>query len=232
MIEVKGLHKTIAEKTVACDVSFRLANSLFYGIFDTVLPTGGILPALLAGATLPDHGFVRINGFDTRTQRERSRSCIGYVPTNLTPYPELTPEEFLIFVAEARGLEYEDGMRTVHGLLDLFALRGRKRSLCMHLSATEKRRLCLAQAFVGNPEILILEDPVRGLGERDRNELLDRLEAATDQKTVFYASNDLPLLRELCDKILVMEEGTLLGILEADDVTLDTYTNRKETDAT
>lgn len=232
LIEVKSITKSIADKTVADNVSFKLTNGSFYGIFDTAQPNGGALPALLAGAILPDSGFVRINGFDTRTQRERSRACLGYRPISLEPYDELTPEEFLIFIAEAKGLEYEDGMRTVHELLDLHALRGRKRSLCRHLTKAEKCRLSLAQAFVGNPEILILEDPVSGLGEREKNEMLDRIEAATDQKTVFYASSDLPLLREICDKIIVLEKGVLIGIFEADDPSLVTYSSRKEEDAT
>ncbi|MBQ9759784.1 MAG: ABC transporter ATP-binding protein [Clostridia bacterium] len=222
MIEGKALQKTCHSTLVADKLDFKLVNGSVYGVLDPLGTTVGAFLALLAGAITPDSGFVRINGFDTVKDRAKAGKCIGYMPKNLIPYPDMTPEEYLSFIAEARGLDFEDGVRVVSSLLNQAELRGRKRSLCTHLSPSERKRLCLAQALVGDPEILILEEPCVGIGEREKLALLDRIDLLADTKTVIIGSTSLSLLRDVCDSILVLSEGRLLGTYDANDEALDT----------
>lgn len=223
MIEVKNLQKQCGGAKAADGIDFKLSNGAIYGVFDAHDQSRHALLALLAGAILPDGGQVRINGFDTKKEPQRVSRSVGYAPKNLTPYPDMTPEEFLSMIAEARNLDYEEGMRTVNALLDDAELRGKKRSLCAHLSEAEKNRLCLAGALVGSPEILILDDPTSGLDARSTDRLIDRICALAPEKTVFWGSTDPTLLCDVCDKILVLSNGKLLGIYAPDDELLEGY---------
>ena len=230
MIEVKDLQKSLKGIPVVGGIGFKLVNGAIYGIFDTDGTACHTLMALLAGALLPDRGSVRINGFDTAKDPVRARNCIGYMPRELSPYPDMTPEEYLAFVADLRGIDYEDGVRTVHELLDRAELRGRKKILCVDLSAAEKKRLCLAQALVGDPEILILDDPTDSLGERDQNDMLDRIACLADPKTVFLGSDSLSSLLSVCDSILVLTNGQLKGIYDVKDPILEDLLAEKSED--
>ena len=223
MIEVKNLQKKCGGASVASGVDFKLVNGAIYGVFDVRDPDRHAFLALLSGALLPDDGHVRINGFDTKKEPQRVSRSVGYVPKRLTPYPDLTPEEFLSLIAEARNLEFEEGMRQVNTQLDDAELRGKKRSLCTHLSAAESKRLCLAAALIGSPEILILDGIADGLDQRDADRILDRICALAPEKTVFLGSSDPTLLCDACDRILVLSSGKLIGIYTPDDELLLRY---------
>lgn len=221
MIEVKDLKKARGEHPAIDHISFKLNNGAVYGIFDPDGKASHTLLALLSGALIPDCGSIHINGFDTVKDPAKARQCIGYMPAELTPYPDMTPEEYLAFIAELRGLDYEDGVRAVHELLDAAELRGRKRVLCIDLTPAEKKRLCLAQALVGDPEILILDNPADALGERDENDMLDRIDLLAEQKTIFFGSRSHASLRAVCDSVLVLSDGKLQGIYSVNDPALD-----------
>lgn len=231
MIEVKDLQKARGENPAIDHISFKLNNGAVYGIFDSDKRAGKTLLALLSGALIPDGGCVRINGFDTVKDPAKARQCVGYMPAELTPYPDMTPEEYLAFIAELRGLDYEDGVRAVHELIDAAELRGRKRVLCIDLTPAEEKRLCLAQALLGDPDILILDDPTDTLGERDTNDMLDRIDLLAEQKTVFFGSQSPSALRAVCDSILVLSDCKLQGIYAVNDPALDLiFTDSNHTD--
>lgn len=221
MIEIKELKKGCNGVSAANGISLKLNNGAVYGILALSGLDRAAFLALLSGAIRPDHGVVRINGFDTVRESAQVSRCVGYMPKDLTPYPDMTPEEFLIFIAEARDIDYEEGMRSVHDALDQAELRGRKKNLCVHLTEAEKRRLCFAQALLGGSEILILDEPTYGLGERDASDMLDRIALLSDEKTIFLGSASLSTLRSVCDTVLVLSRGDLLGMFSANDPSLD-----------
>ena len=230
LIEVKNLQKSKKENPVVRNVSFKLVNGAVYGIYDTDETADHTLLALLAGALLPDGGSVRVNGFDTAKDPVKARDCIGYLPHQMSPYPDMTPEEYLTFVADLRGIDYEDGVRIVHELLNDAELRGRKKLLCSNLSDAEKKRLCLAQALVGDPEILILNNPTDSLQERDRNDMLDRISYLAESKTIFLGSDSPSELLSVCDSVIVLTNGELDGIYDIQDPSLKELLSNK-TDA-
>ena len=229
MIEGKALQKVCNEIPVASSIDFKLVNGEVYGVWDPSNTTVSAFLALLSGAMLPDSGQVRINGFDTVTDRVNARKCVGYMPRSFAPYDDMTPDEFLFFIAEARGLDYEDGVRVVQEQLEAAELAFKRRSLIANLTKLEKKRLCLAQALVGDPEILVLDDPFFGLTERDALDLLNRIDLLADYKTVFLGSRSLAVLRSICDRILVLSEGELLGIYEVGDDSLNALAEKTGT---
>lgn len=221
MIEIKELTK-YGNGTVLLDgVSVKLNNGVAYGVLDATGESAHALLALLAGAIAPDGGVLRVNGFDAVREAERARACVGYLPRGFVAYPDMTPDEYLVFVSEAKNIEYEVAMHSVHELMGIVELRGRRATLCCHLTPAEHRRLGMAQALMGDPEFLVLDDPTCDLGERDARDLLDRICALAEGKTLFMSSSSLLDLRAVCDTVLVLDDGKLAGIYDVDERALD-----------
>ena len=220
MIEVKNLTKYQGDALVLDGVTFKLNNGVIYGVLDPIGVHKAALLSILAGARKPDGGTVKINGFDTVRERVRALSCIGYLPKEALPYSDMTPEEYLLLVAEAKNVDFELSLRYTQDLIDQLDLRGRKRTLCKNLTFPENRRLCLAQALMGNADILIADDPAYNLNERDARDMIDRVYTAAEGKTLFLGSSSLAVLRAVCDTILLLSEGKLCGIYDPNDPVL------------
>lgn len=221
MIEIKELTKYGKDTVLLDGVSVKLNNGVAYGVLDVKGESAHALLALLAGATLPDGGVLRINGFDVAKEADRARECVGYLPRGFEGYPDMTPDEYLVFVSEAKNMEYEIAMHSVHELTGEMELRGRRATLGCHLTPAEHRRLGLAQALMGDPEFIVLDDPTDGLGDRDARDLIDRICALAEKKTLFMSSSSLLDLRAACDVILVLDGGSLVGVYDADERALD-----------
>lgn len=217
MIDIRNVRRACSGGHTIEDLSLKLKNGGVYGVFDVCGWSGSVLLALMAGAILPDGGSVRMNGFDTVTDAESARLCVGYLPAGMTPYGELTPEEYLTFIADAKGLDYELTARTVQAALDGISLREKRRGLCRNLSAAEQRRLGIAQAELGEPEFILLDEPTQGLGERDEKELMMRFWALGEGQTVIINSRSRAQLLETCDEIVLLDGGSLVGVFEAGD---------------
>ena len=221
MIEIKGLKKSCRGVTPLGSIDLKLKNGGVCGILELDGESGSLLLSLMAGVLLPDEGYVRINGFDTVADRANASRSVGYFSSKLRPYDEMTPEEYLTFIADAKGLDFELSARLVQEMLDEVELRGRKRSLCMHLGKAEQRRLCLAQALLGSPEFLIADHPDEGLHDRDARELLDSLWTVGREHTVFVTLRSMAVARDLCDRVLLMEGGRVPEIYAIDDPALE-----------
>lgn len=221
MIELRQVSRCRAEENGLSDIGIKLRNGAVYGILDVCGKGGSALLALMAGAILPESGSVRMNGFDTRTDAQRARLSVGYLPADTVPYPEMTPEEYLSFVADAKGIDFEISARAVQELLDEVELRGKRHVLCKWLTSFELRRLLLAQALLGDAEFVLMDEPIRGLSERDAREMMTYIWNLGEKKTVVINSTSPALLRELCDEVIVLDGGKLLDVLLADDPALE-----------
>lgn len=221
MIEIKKVSRCCTEDNGLSDISFKLKNGAVYGILDVCGKSGSALLALMAGAILPESGAVRMNGFDTRTDVRRARLSVGYLPVDTVPYPDMTPEEYLSFVADAKGIDFEISARAVRELLEQVELHGKRHGLCERLTAFESRRLLLAQALLGDAEFILMDEPIRGLTERDAREMMSYIWNLGEQKTVVVNSASFALLREVCEEVIVLDGGKLVDVLLADDPALE-----------
>ena len=217
MIDIRDLCRECRDGRKIEHFDLKLKNGAVYGILDVCGGYGSALLALMAGVVLPDSGAVRMNGFDTAKDGESARMSVGYVPADMTPYDVLTPEEFFTFVADAKGLDYELTARTVQKALDAAELREKRGRLCENLTKLEKRRLCMVQAELGDPEFVLLDEPLQGINEKDARDIVLRLFSLGDRRTVIISSASYSLLSEVCDEIVILDEGRLVDVLEAND---------------
>lgn len=216
MIELKSVSGSYGEGTVK-DVSFRLPNGKTYGVFSPCYADSVALLALMSGARTPSGGTVLAGGFDLHREAKQARRGIGYLAADLLPDGELTPIEYLMSVADARELNYDKTVRYVHELLELADLADKKDSLIASLSHTEQRLVCLLQVLLGKPEILILTSPLAGAFPKDAQKIREFIKYLADTYTIFFCtprSNDLV---EMCDEIIVLQDGMLKSVVPAQD---------------
>ncbi len=211
LIEVQNLTKEYGGMIAVDDLNFKIYNGKIYGLFGAEGAGKTTTLHLLAGCLVPTEGSVRINGFDLAQEPRSAKQCIGYLPDEL-PFPEsLTPYEFLCFVAEAKGVSYERAQRQVHEALELCMLDELKERMIKRLSAYDRRRLGLAQALLGSPDILLLDEPTTGLDADQATEILDLIRHIGESKTVILSSHIAAEIKALCHHVLVLSEGTLIA---------------------
>ena len=216
MIEVKNLTKTYGDHEALRDVSFKIANGKIYGLLGPNGAGKSTTMNIMTGCLAPTSGTVRINGFDIYEQAIEAKRLIGYLPEQPPLYDDMTPEEFLLFVAEAKGVHPELALRQVKEVMALTNITDMKDRLIANLSKGCRQRVGIAQAMLGSPEVIILDEPTVGLDPKQLVEIREMIRTLGEDRTVIVSSHILSEVSELCDELLVIAQGKLVakGTLE------------------
>ena len=216
MIEVKNLTKTYGNHEALCGVSFKIANGKIYGLLGPNGAGKSTTMNIMTGCLAPTSGTVRINGFDIYEQAIEAKRLIGYLPEQPPLYDDMTPEEFLLFVAEAKGVHPELALRQVKEVMALTNITDMKDRLIANLSKGCRQRVGIAQAMLGTPEVIILDEPTVGLDPKQLVEVREMIRTLGEDRTVIVSSHILSEVSELCDELLVIAQGKLVakGTLE------------------
>lgn len=213
MIEVEGLVKTFGwrETTLVLDhVSFAVPRGKRFG----VLGAGGTgkttLLRILATTLRPSEGSVRVGGHDVATEPGAVREIMGYVPQDLDLHWWRNGEDYLVFWSRAGGLSSRDRRARIQAVVDFLELEPVLDDNPAEYTVDKQRRLVLAQALLQDPELLILDEPMIGMGDEGREFLVTKLERlAKEGKTVVMGSPFLEDVRAACDHVAVIADGRL-----------------------
>ena len=156
-------------------------------------------------------------------EEKQAKPCIGYLPQNLVPYHDMTPLEYLLFVADAKKLPYNRTTRQIHELLDLMGFKDEKKRLIGFLSKGQQRCLAIAQTMLGKAEILFLDDPYDGLGSNDSQVVHTLIDYIAKKKTIIISSSRLSDLKQNCQEILILSQGKIIDIKDPFNSTLDAF---------
>ncbi len=211
LIELKKVTRFFGEKAALEGVELKINNGKIYGILGGYGAGKTVLLQLLAGVLRPTEGCVKINGFDMQTDALRAQSCIGYMPFPTALCGELTPYEELHFVAEARGLSELRSARSVHEALEATDTDRLRDRLIKNLTEAERRRIGIARTLVGNPEILLLDQPTEGLPHRDAEQIRELILSLGEHRTVILTTRHPKDARALCAQILVLRDGKVIA---------------------
>jgi ABC-2 type transport system ATP-binding protein len=173
---------------------------------------------LMCGLLFPTQGTVRMGGYDLRTDGDRARALLSYVPDQPYLYEKLTGREFLQFTADMYGLDPGHARDRMAAMIDLFSLHGFVDDLTERYSHGMRQRTVFASALLHEPRILIVDEPTVGLDPRSIRLLKDLLRKEADRgTTVFLSTHSLDVAEELADRIGIVEQGRLIsnGTLEA-----------------
>lgn len=206
-IEISHLTKTYKNGVTAlADVSFRAGSGVF-GLLGHNGAGKTTLMKALATVLAPTAGTVRICGFDTVTQGKEVRARIGYLPQELAMYPTLSVWDFVTYMAELKGVHSKKAVREALEQVEMLEYAKRKTG---QLSGGMKRRVGIAQALVGDPQVLVVDEPTAGLDPEERvrfRGLLSRY--ARQGRTVLLSTHIVEDIHQLCEELAVLRKGRL-----------------------
>lgn len=211
MIEVQHLTRTRGRETVLGDVSFTVRNGTVCGLLGAADSGTSTLTQILAGVLAPTGGTVRIDGYDVVASSRQAKGRVGYLPQNAAAFPDMTPYEYLSFVAEARGAKDELGERQIKEALHLTGVTAPKDRLMMNLSPWDRCLVGVAQTLLGDPapDTLILEDPFEGLTAGQSAALRTLLSSLKGRYTILLTATAPGEVASLCDTLFLLHEGGL-----------------------
>ena len=211
MIEVKHLVKRYGDFEAVRDVSFTVEKGRIYGFLGPNGAGKSTTMNIITGCLAATEGEVTINGYDIYEDPVEAKSCIGYLPELPPLYTDMTPEEYLYFVGKAKGLRgkaLEDGVDRVIAKTSLTPMRSR---LIKNLSKGYRQRVGIAQAILGDPEIIILDEPTVGLDPLQIIEIRDLIRELGQNHTVILSSHILTEISAVCDYVIIIAAGKIVA---------------------
>ena len=211
MIEVKHLTKRYGSIFAVNDLSFKVEEGQIYGFLG---PNGAgktTTMNILTGYIASTGGTVTINGHDILEEPEEARKCIGYLPEIPPLYPEMTVYEYLVFAAELKKLQKSRKLQMIDQAMELTGITEQRSRLIRNLSKGYRQRVGLAQALLGFPEIIILDEPMVGLDPKQIIEVRELIRKLSQKHTVILSSHILSEISAICDHIMIIAHGKLVA---------------------
>ena len=211
MIEVKNLVKSYGGKPVVDHLSFTVESGQIYGFLGPNGAGKSTTMNILTGYIGMTEGEVTVNGYDLLEEPEKVRKSIGYLPEQPPLYMDMTPREYLEFAAELKKIPKNEREDAVEEVMNLTRIAHMENRLIRNLSKGYRQRVGLAQAILGFPEIIILDEPTVGLDPKQIIEIRDLIKSLAGEHTVILSSHILSEVQEICDHILIMHHGKLIA---------------------
>ena len=211
MIEISHLTKKYGANVAVNDLNLTLESGNIYGFLGPNGAGKSTTMNIITDYIGASSGEVRINGFDINKNPEEAKKCIGYLPEIPPVYGDMKVLEYLQFVAELKKIDKHSRNADIKQVMDLTKLHDVKARLIKNLSKGYRQRVGLAQALIGMPEIIILDEPTVGLDPKQIIEIRDLILSLKDKHTVILSSHILQEISAVCDHVFIISKGNLVA---------------------
>jgi ABC-2 type transport system ATP-binding protein len=209
LIEVSNLVKKYGNHTAVDHLSFRVEKGQIYGFLGPNGAGKSTTMNIITGYLASTEGTVVINGHDIMEEPEEAKKCIGYLPEMPPLYFDMTVGEYLKFVAELKKVPKKERRAQIEDVMDMTKITDMEHRLIKNLSKGYRQRVGLAQAILGYPEIIILDEPTVGLDPKQMIEIRELIRSLAQKHTVILSSHILSEVSAVCDYILIISHGKL-----------------------
>ena len=211
MIEVKNLVKRYGDHLAVDDLSFTIEEGKIYGFLGPNGAGKSTTMNMITGYIASTSGDIFIDGHNILEEPEQAKKCIGYLPEQPPVYGDMTVEEYLKFVSELKKIPKERRMSDISEVMELVKITDMSHRLIKNLSKGYRQRVGLAQAILGYPEVIILDEPTVGLDPKQIIEIRDLIKSLKEKHTVILSSHILSEVSAVCDYILIISHGKLVA---------------------
>ncbi len=211
MIEVTHLSKKYGNHMAVNDLSFRVEKGQIYGFLGPNGAGKSTTMNIMTGYLAATDGTVIINGKDIRKEPEEAKKSIGYLPEQPPLYVDMTVSEYLKFVAELKKVPKAEQKKQIEEVMEMARITDMKNRLIKNLSKGYKQRVGLAQAILGYPAVIILDEPTVGLDPKQIIEIRDLIRELGKNHTVILSSHILSEVSAVCDHIMIISHGQLVA---------------------
>lgn len=212
MIEVKNVTKKYDNFTAVDNITFTVKDGEVVGLLGQNGAGKSTTMNMITGFIESTEGNIVINGFDIMKKPLKAKKQIGYMPENVPLYTELTVKEFVTYMAELKLVERKIRKQEVENVIKETGLQEVENKLIRNLSRGYKQRVSMAGALVGNPEVLILDEPTVGLDPKQIIEIRNLIKNLGKKHTVILSSHILSEISQICEKVVILNKGKIVAI--------------------
>lgn len=211
MIEVKNLVKRYGDHLAVDHLSFHVDKGQIYGFLGPNGAGKSTTMNIMTGYIASTEGEVLIDGHNILEEPEEAKKCIGYLPEQQPLYFDMTVWEYLKFAAELKKIKKSQRAEQVEEVMELTGISDMRNRLIKNLSKGYKQRVGLAQAILGYPEIIILDEPTVGLDPKQIIEIRELIKKLSEKHTVILSSHILSEVSAVCDYVMIINHGKLVA---------------------
>ena len=220
MIKVTNLTKKYGSNTAVDSISFEVERGKIYGFLGPNGAGKSTTMNIITGCLAQTEGTVTIDGHDIYDEPVIAKKMIGYLPEIPPLYTDMTPKEYLRFVAEAKGIKSSEVGPEVERVIERAALEAVRDRLIRNLSKGYRQRVGIAMALLGDPEIIILDEPTVGLDPRQIIEIRELIKSLGEDHTVILSSHILSEIQEVCEHVIIISRGRVVADDTIENITL------------
>lgn len=212
MIEVKNVTKKYGSIIAVDDISFEVKDGEVVGFLGPNGAGKSTTMNMITGFIEPTTGQIIVNGNDISKRPRKAKKEIGYMPENVPLYYELTAKEFVSYMAELKLVKRSERKQEVEKVLKETGLEDVKNKLIRNLSRGYKQRVSMAGALVGNPDVIILDEPTVGLDPKQITEIRSLIKELGKNHTVILSTHILSEVSQICERVIIINKGKIVAI--------------------
>lgn len=211
MIEISNLVKKYGDHVAVDNLSLTIEPGKIYGLLGPNGAGKSTTMNILTGYIGATSGTVKINGYDILDQPEEAKKCVGYLPELPPLYMDMTVAEYLKFVAELKKIEKKKRKEMINDAMEMTGVSDVSERLIKNLSKGYRQRVGFAQAVLGYPQIIILDEPTVGLDPKQIIEIRELIKKLGENHTVILSSHILTEISAVCDHVFIISKGKLVA---------------------
>ena len=212
MIEVKNVTKKYGTTVAVDNISFEVKKGEVVGFLGPNGAGKSTTMNMITGFIEPTNGQIIINGNDISRKPKKAKKDIGYMPENVPLYYELTAREFIKYMAELKMVKRDIRKQEVERVIKEVGLEEVQNKLIKNLSRGYKQRVSLAGALIGNPDVIILDEPTVGLDPKQITEIRSLIKKLGRKHTVIISSHILSEISQICERVIIINKGKIIAI--------------------
>ena len=212
MITVKNVTKKYGKFKAVDNISFEINDGEIIGLLGPNGAGKSTTMNILTGFIEPTEGEVIINGYNISKKPKKAKKCIGYMPEGVPLYKDMTVKEFVTYMAELKGVKKEQIKENVDQAIQDTWLQNVRKVLIRNLSKGYKQRVSMAGALVGNPEIIILDEPTVGLDPKQIIEIRNLIKKLGKNHTLIISSHILSEISQICERVIIINKGQIVAV--------------------
>lgn len=212
MIEVKNVTKKYGKFVAVDDISFKINEGEIVGLLGPNGAGKSTTMNMLTGYIEQTEGDIIINGYNMLKKPKKAKKDIGYMPEGIPLYTDLTVREFVNYMAEIKGVNKKERKEKVQKIIEQTGLKDVEKKLIKNLSRGYKQRVSMAGALVGEPKILILDEPTVGLDPKQITEIRSLIKDLGKTHTVILSSHILSEVSQICNKVIIINKGKIVAV--------------------
>ena len=212
MIEVKNVTKKYGNTIAVDNISFDVKDGEIVGFLGPNGAGKSTTMNMITGFIEPTEGQIIVNGNDVSKKAKKAKKQIGYMPENVPLYHELTVKEFVSYMAELKFVKRKDRKEEVQKVIKETGLEEVQKKLIRNLSRGYKQRVSLAGALVGNPAVIILDEPTVGLDPKQITEIRNLIKELGKKHTIILSTHILSEASQICERVVIINQGKIVAI--------------------